>query len=57
MSRAVIVIAGVGNATGTGAAVAREYIKTHRVALIGRKEHADALAKELRGQSGAEVSG
>jgi len=50
----ILVVAGVGNATGTGAATAREFAKKgYRVALIARNaEHLEKAASDIRSDSG-----
>jgi len=54
--RPIIVIAGIGNGTGTGAATARVFGRAgYRVALIARNaDHLNKLAAEVK-QGGGEV--
>ncbi|KAL1941276.1 hypothetical protein VTO73DRAFT_7488 [Trametes versicolor] len=53
-TRPLLIIAGVGNATGTGAATARVFAKAgYRVALIARnKDHLNLAAQQIKGAGG-----
>ncbi|KZT01951.1 short-chain dehydrogenase/reductase SDR [Laetiporus sulphureus 93-53] len=55
--RPVIVIAGIGNGTGTGAATARVFARAgYRVALIARNaDHLNSVAKDVK-QAGGEAA-
>ncbi|PVG00908.1 short-chain dehydrogenase/reductase SDR [Serendipita vermifera] len=56
-SKPIIIIAGVGNAAGTGAATAKEFSKVlgYRVALVARRlKDLEAIAQEIN-QSGGEA--
>ncbi|RPD52978.1 NAD-P-binding protein [Lentinus tigrinus ALCF2SS1-7] len=53
-TRPLLIIAGIGNATGTGAATARAFAKTgYRVALIARNaDHLNNLVEQISGAGG-----